>query len=42
MQDHQGSIQVESEVGKGSTFKLLLPIQREEVESTEIRVADPE
>lgn len=42
MQDHQGSIQVESEVGKGSTFKLLLSIQREEVESTEIRVADPE
>ncbi len=37
VQDHQGSIQVESGVGKGSTFRLLLPIQREdeEVESSE-------
>ncbi len=33
VQDHRGSIQVESDVGKGSTFKLLLPIRREEVES---------
>ncbi len=42
VQDHRGSIQAESEVGKGSTFKLLLPIRREEVERSENGVADPE
>ena len=40
VQEHQGSIDVESEVGKGTTFRLLLPIRREEVESSENQVPE--
>ena len=40
VQEHQGSIDVESEVGKRTTFRLLLPIRREEVESSENQVPE--
>ena len=42
VKDHHGYINVESEVGKGSTFTLYFPVTRKDISSETVRVATSE